>query len=246
MLSSIGLYSLLMEENLSAISNNNNNNNSKYSLFIICSFYSPPSSKKHRKLLDHLVSTTHALLAKYPRAAVILGADKNDLPLSPLLQALPKFRQTVTRATHGNKTIDVLIMNCSDMYGVPEVGDPVLPDDPRQAKPSDHRVPVARPLATAARPVCNEYTEKTYRPLPDSAVREFLAWIHTEGWGELATHSSPTEQVEVFQQIVDSKVEELFPERKVRISNKDKLFITEEIKKLERKKKRNGKSMENQ
>ena len=164
-------------------------NNSKYSLFIICSFYSPPSSKKHRKLLDHLVSTTHALLAKYPRAAVILGADKNDLPLSPLLQALPKFRQTVTRATHGNKTIDVLIMNCSDMYGVPEVGDPVLPDDPRQAKPSDHRVPFNRPLAVATRPVCNEYAVKTYRPLPESAVREFQAWIQAVEWGELALHS---------------------------------------------------------
>ena len=76
-------------------------NNSKYNVFIICSFYSAPNSKKHRKLLDHLVSTTHALLAKYPRAAVILGADKNSLPLAPLLPALPKFKQIVTRPTHG-------------------------------------------------------------------------------------------------------------------------------------------------
>ena len=201
-------------------------NNSKYSVFIICSFYSPPASKKHRKLLDHLVSTTHALLAKYPRAAVILGADKNALPLAPLLQALPKFRQTVTQATHGNKTIDVIIMNCSEMYAVPQVSAPLLPDDPRHAKPSDHRVPVARPLANATRPVCNEYTVKVFRPLPDSAVRDFMAWIHTEEWGELAIHSSHSEQVEVFQKIVNTKVEEFFPERKVRISTKDKLFIT--------------------
>ena len=38
--------------------------NSKYTEYIICSFYSPPASRKHKKLLDHLVSTTHALLAK--------------------------------------------------------------------------------------------------------------------------------------------------------------------------------------
>ena len=210
--------------------------NSKYSVFLICSFYSPPASKKHRKLLDHLVSTIHALLAKYPKAAVILGADKNALPLAPLLQALPRFRQIVTQPTHGNKTIDVIIMNCADMYAVPQVGAPVLPDNPRQAKPSDHKVPVARPLATAARAVSNEYTVKTYRPLPESAVREFQAWIHAEEWGELALHSSPSGQVEAFQKIVDTKVEQLFPERKVRLSNQDKQFITSEIKTLDRKK----------
>ena len=85
----------------------------------------------------------------------------------------------------------------------------MLPDDPRQDKPSDHRVPVARPLAAAAAsPVCNEYTVKTYRPMPESAVREFLAWICKEEWGELVIHSSPSEQVDAFQNIVDIKVEE--------------------------------------
>ena len=216
-------------------------NNSKYNVFLICSFYSPPASKKHKKLLDHLVSTTHALLAKYPRAAVILGADKNSLPLAPLLQALPRFKQIVTQPTHGDKIIDVIIMNCADMYAVVEVGDPVLPDNPRQAKPSDHKVPVARPLATASRPVSNEYTVKTYRPLPESAVREFLAWIHAEQWGELAIHSSPSEQVDVFQNIVNAKVEELFPERKVKLSQQDKQFITSEIKSLDRQKKKEWK-----
>ena len=56
-----------------------------YKEVLVCSFYSPPSSKKNKKLTDHLVTTTHALLAKYPNAAVILAGDKNDLPLSPLL-----------------------------------------------------------------------------------------------------------------------------------------------------------------
>ena len=212
-------------------------NGCKYSEYIICSFYSPPASKKHKKLLDHLVSSTHALLAKYPKAAVILGADKNSLLLaSPRSSTLPRFRQIVTQPTHGNKTIDVIVMNCADLYAVPEVGEPVLPDDLRHAKPSDHRVPVARPLAVAASPVCNEYSINTFRPMPESAVREFLAWILD--WGELANYRSPSEQVEAFQKIVDTKVEELFPERKVRITNQDKQFITGEIKTLDRKKKK--------
>ena len=133
-------------------------------------------------------------------------------------------------------------MNCADQYAVPEVSAPLLPDNPRQAKPSDHKVPVARPLAVAARPVCNEYSVKSYRPLPESAVREFQAWIHTEDWGELTDQSSPAEQVEVFQNIVNKKVEELFPERKVRITKQDKQFITAELKKIRQEKE---KRMEN-
>ena len=64
---------------------------SKYREMVVCSFYSPPSSRKHRKLLDHLVTATHAIMTKYPKAAIYLGGDKNSLPLAPLLQALPRF-----------------------------------------------------------------------------------------------------------------------------------------------------------
>ena len=208
----------------------------KYREMIFCCFYSPPSSRKHRKLLDHLVSATHAMMARYPQAAVYLGADKNSLPLAPLLLALPRFRQVVAHSTHGGKILDVLIMSCPDLYSVPEVTPPVLPDNPLQAKPSDHRVPVARPLACTTDPVSNVYTERTYRPLPDSLVREFLKWIHEESWDSLPETASPTEVVEEYEKLVQGKVEELFPERKVRMTGKDKPFITAEIKTLNRRK----------
>ena len=147
---------------------------------LVCSFYSPPSSKKNKKLTDHLVTTTHALLAKYPNAAVILAGDKNDLPLSPLLQCLPKFVQIVNQPTHGSKIIDVMIMNCAQMYSVPKMSPPLLPDNPQQAAPSDHQVPIVRPLAHSLNYVSNTYVEKKYRPLPESGKREFLEWIHLE------------------------------------------------------------------
>ena len=213
----------------------------------MCSFYSPPSSKKNKKLTDHVVTATHALLAKYPNAAVILAGDKNDLPLSPLLQCLPKFVQIVNQPTHGNKIIDVIIMNCAQMYGVPQISPPVLPDDPEHAAPSDHHVPIVRPLAHSSDQVCNTYVEKRYRPLPESGKREFLEWIHLEKWKEVAEDVSPTQQVEQFTQIVDAKVNSIFPEKTVKIrQGKDKEFITAELKKLDRKKKKewrkNGRS----
>ena len=57
---------------------------SKIREIIICAFYSPPKSKKNSKLLDHMMTTTHFLLAKYPNAGLVSGVI-NDLNISTLL-----------------------------------------------------------------------------------------------------------------------------------------------------------------
>ena len=218
----------------------------KYAEIIVGSFYSAPNSRKNKLLLDHLVSTTHALMARWPRAAVVLGGDRNELPISPLLQALPRFRQIVAHPTHGIKTIDVIITSCPDLYCVPEISDPVLPDNPQRAKPSDHKVPVARPLAATNESVVNVYEEKVFRPLPDSGKHEFMKWVHSNVWDCVSENDSPTEQFESFEKLVQEKVDFFLQEKKIRVTKKDKEYITAELKNLDRKKKRewskNGKS----
>ena len=209
---------------------------SQFREYIVCSFYSAPNSRKHRKLLDHLVTTTHALMTRFPQAAVFLGGDRNSMPVAPLLAALPKFCQVVANNTHGEKILDVLVMSCPKLYAVPVVTPPVLPDNPRQAAPSDHRVPVARPLAGVQVPVVNVYKVKTSRPQPDSKVREFMRWIHEETWDSLPADGSPTEVVKEYERMLHEQVEALFPEKKVRITRKDKAWITAELKALDRKK----------
>ena len=76
---------------------------------IVCSFYSPPKSKKNSKLLDHLISTTQFLLTKYPNAGIIMGGDKNDLNLAPLMRGVPRLKNIVTKNTYKNKILDVIL-----------------------------------------------------------------------------------------------------------------------------------------
>ena len=79
---------------------------------IICAaFYSPPRSKKNSLLLDHLVSTSHYLLSKWPKAGIILGGDKNNLNISVLLSSIPRLRQIVTQCMYKNKILDVILTN---------------------------------------------------------------------------------------------------------------------------------------
>ena len=50
---------------------------------IVCSFYSPPNSRKNSKLNDHIVTTLQMLNCEYPDSPMILGADKNNMDITP-------------------------------------------------------------------------------------------------------------------------------------------------------------------
>ena len=97
---------------------------------IVASFYSPPKSRKKSKLLDHILTTLHVLLTKYPRAGIIIGADRNDLNISSLLVGLPRVRRIVTEYTYQRKIHDIIITNLHQFCLTPIVVPPVAPDAP--------------------------------------------------------------------------------------------------------------------
>ena len=108
---------------------------------IAVAFYSPPKSRKKTQLMDHIIASIQTLLTKYPRADIVIGGDRNEMSISPLLIALPRLKQLVTKATCNGKILDVLLTSLHEFYSVP----PVPADNPSQGKPSDHSVPVAKP-----------------------------------------------------------------------------------------------------
>ena len=94
---------------------------------IVAAFYSPPKSKKKSKLLDHILSTLHVLLTRYPKAGVIIGGDRNDLDITSLLLGIPRVQQIVTEYTYQNKTHDIIITNLHQYYLPPVVVPPCCP-----------------------------------------------------------------------------------------------------------------------
>jgi hypothetical protein len=206
---------------------------SPYKEHIICAFYSPPNSKKNKKLLDHIISTMHQLLTKYPKAGYLIGGDKNSLPIAPIISALPKCQQIVTQNTYKDKILDIILTNMSHLYSVPYIAPAVQPDDIRHASPSDHNIPVAVPLAGAHSVKTREYSIKISRPLPKSGLLEFGTWVSQENWQHLLSEDmSSSQQVHIFESILQNKVDYIFPQKICRISNQDFSFITGDIKKL--------------
>ena len=138
----------------------------------------------------------------------MIGGDENSFDITPLLSGIPKLRQIVTSPTYKTKILDVLMTNLHSAYSVPVIVPPVAPDDPTHGVPSDHSIVIATPhtLHTIQQPQ-QEYITRTFRPLPDSGVREFGQWICQEEWGDLSYTANPTDQVQKFEDILNSKLD---------------------------------------
>ena len=215
-----------------------NLNPSLFKKIIACSFYSPPTKGKHSKLADHIVTTLHMLLSKYPDSGIILGADRNNMDITPILNCGLKLHQIVDKNTRKDKILDIIIMNTSGYYQSPIIAPPIQPDNPSTGQPSDHSVPVCTPHTDRyTRPVRN-YKIIKYRPLPESSVRRFGEWMVSESWNTVCLEKSPTEQARVFEKLLNEKLDQYCPEKEMKISSKDKPFINAELKKIDRRKKR--------
>ena len=215
------------------------NANAKFKEIIAVAFYSPPNSKKKSELLDNLITNCHVLMMRYPRAVLVIGGDRNELSISPLLQSIPRLRQINGKNTCNGKVLDVLLMNIPEYYLTPEVVPPVPADDPRHGAPSDHSTVIATPVShTEGGQIINEYTIRTARPLPDSGILEFGQWVTSESWDCLDSNQSTDEQVAAMQELMTTKMDSIFPTKQVKLSLKDKPYITCQLKQLERQKMR--------
>ena len=84
------------------------------------------------------------------------------------------------------------------------------------------------------------YEVKRFRPLPDSGIDGFGEWLESANWDELVNAESTSEQVKNVQAAFSDKkkLDTNLPQKTARFTNKDKPYITCELKTLDRKKKK--------
>ena len=210
----------------------------KFKKIILCSFYSPPKSRKNLKLTDHIVTSLQMLATKYPNCPIILGADKNDMNIRPILNCGLRLRQVVDLKTRGDKILDILIMNYPQLYNSPVIVPPVPCDDPTSGVPSDHSVPVCYPHTDIHNPPARNYRTIQYRPLPDSSIAKFGEWITGEDFCAISDKLSPDEFAKSLDDILLQKLDEYCPLKSVKLGSQDKAFINQDIKQIKRRKQR--------
>ena len=189
-------------------------------------------------MADHIVSTLQMLSARYPDSGLILGADRNEMDILPVLNCGLKLRQMVNMGTRHGKILDIIIMNMKSYYNSAIIVPPIKPDNPSKGKPSDHWVPVCTPHTDRHNPPSRLFKTIKYRPLSDSSVRSLVEWIVKEDWQSVDTSLSASEQVASFESLCQEKLDLFCPIKEFRVSTQDKLFITAELKKFHRQKSR--------
>ena len=208
------------------------------SKIICCAFYSPPYSKKKTKLIDHLSSTLQDLLLEHPGAGVVIAGDRNDLSIERLLNIEATLRQIVRNPTHGKKVLDVVLTNIWRFYNDPIIVNPVPVDDPAKGVPSDHLGVVIKPIVNPEQPPLRRKHTFSFRPMPESKLREFGNNICHKTWDFMLPTMSSTQLAEAFQNEISGMMDEHFPIKNLTVTDSDQPWITSDLKKLKRSRQR--------
>ena len=59
------------------------------------------------------------LCTQYPECGIILGADRNNMNIKPILNCGLKLRQVVDKCTRQGQILDILIINTWAYYNTP-------------------------------------------------------------------------------------------------------------------------------
>ena len=215
--------------------------NSKIQKIACCSVYSKPNSKKKNLLLDHISEAFNILKKKYKRGLhFIIAGDTNDLKLDSILSLSPNMNQIVQDWTRLNPpaVLDPVITTLSNYYQVPECLDPLDPDPDKNGRPSDHRIVLVKPVNIINNKSSRTFRKVKVRPFTKSGMDKLRNWFIDQSWKEIFEEESAHEKARIFQNTLLKALDEFIPEKLRKISSDDQAWMTNKLKKLDRKRKR--------
>ena len=215
--------------------------NSKIKRIAVCSLYSKPDSRKKSLLLDHISHAFNLISTKYGDGLhFIIAGDTNDLKLDNILNLSHNMKQLVMDVTRLNPPamLDPIISTLGDYYQRPVCLPPLDPDPGTDGRPSDHLIVIMKPIKNLNSTTSRSYRKIKVRPLTKSGMVKFREWIENKDWAEVIKEESVDKKAETLQNIVLNKLDEVCPERNIKIASDDEPWFSEKLKKLQRKKAR--------
>ena len=218
---------------------------SKVQKIACAAIYSKPGSKHKTDLLDHLAEAFNILSAKFGTGLhFCIAGDTNELKLNSILNLSSNFVQVVTKPTRidpktgAEAILDPVIMTLSQYYQEPLCLDPLDPDPDKDGKKSDHRIVLLKPINEIDNQCARITRHIKVRPITESGIKEMRSWLMDESWKDVYSAESAHQKAEIFQQMLLHKFEILFPEKTRKISSVDTPWMTQKLKKLDRRRKR--------
>ena len=192
-------------------------------------------------MLDHISDAFHILNTKYGRGLeFVIAGDTNDLNLGPILDLSPKFQQIVNDFTRLNPPaiLDPIITTMPNLYQVPECLDPLDADPDKNGSKSDHKIVIAKPIDILNNKSTRQIKSIKVRPFPESGIVKMKNWFIGQSWKDIFEAETAHEKAEKFQHLLLEALDDIFPEKIMKISNDDQPWVSHKIKMLDRQRKR--------
>ena len=207
----------------------------------VASVYYSSTQTKKSDFLDHIAQSYNVLCAKYgSNLKFLICGDLNRLNIKPILNLSPDLHQVVQVPTRRNPDaiLEKIITNLQLYFHPPETLEPLNNDEGNLGKPSDHLTVIMRPLSNENPMNPKMYRTISYRPFPDSAVREMGQWIQSESWKDIFKLENANSKAEKLEEMLMDKVNLFFPVKTIRINENDKPWINPQLIQLDRKRKK--------
>ena len=148
------------------------------------------------------------------------------------------LHQFVRIPTHGRKVLDVVLTNIWRFYNDPIIVNPVPVDDPSKGVPSDHLGVVVKPIVNPEQPPLRRKHTFSFRPKPESRLREYENSICHMSLDFMSPTLSSTEINQKFQDKMSDMIDQQFPLETMTVTDSDQPWITSNLKKLKRSRQR--------
>ena len=207
----------------------------------VASIYSKPDSRKKTVLLDHISESYNLLCSKYREGLYfIIAGDTNDLKLNPILNLSPNMKQVVSEFTRMNPPamLDPILTTLSKFYQSPICLPPLDPDPLSNGSPSDHLMPLMKPISTLNNCPARTKRKVTIRPLPESGIAQFQTWIINHSFDNVFNAITAHEKASIFQTELLKALNQFLPEKTTTFSSDDQAWCTLELKEIQRKRSR--------
>ena len=143
----------------------------------------------------------------------LIGADINDLKLSPILSLSPRLMQCVNEPTHNSSILDIIITDLHSFYQVPQVLDP-LDADNDSGEASDHKMVLMKPLETIDDKRIIENKTRETRIFSEENFQSMGGLLQKLDWSFLKTITSVNKRMEVFNDTLFGQFDQCFPLKK--------------------------------
>ena len=134
--------------------------------------------------------------------------------------------------------LDPIIMILSKYYQEPVCIDPLDADPDQNGVKSDHRIVLARPISTINNKPIRRMRKVEVRAFPQSGFELFKEWLMDQSWDQVFNEESAHTKAQIFQEMLLTKLDEIFPVKIRTIGSDDQPWVTFKLKKLDRRRKR--------